>query len=183
MSATATPEVAVRAAREPRPFLYLAPRVPTPQPVAVDPVGLALLAAAAGDQVPQLVRILVGHSLTVGARTGAGAPPISVLNRRRRSARAWLQAILAGRTDAVTLHALCHTWAPQLAGTGPDLRHCLRSARSCVELLRGALTALVFGRTADNLLPEARALHALEAVLAVHLGAVVAAARTAVARA
>jgi hypothetical protein len=149
-------------------------------PVAIDAGGLALLGERAGDDVPMLVRSLVAHTMALQLRGGmnvvtATPLPISVLNRRRRSARAWIQAILSGGTDAATLHALTHTWAPQLAGTGPDLRACEKTAHSCIEFLRGAITALIVREPQDNLLPEAHAIHALETVLAVHLGAIQAA--------
>lgn len=185
MHPTEKSPVGAVAVREPRPFLYLTPMATAAEPVAVDAAGVALLDRLTSDHVPALVRSLVRHSLAVGVRGGRTAAgsvplPISVLNRRRRSARAWIQAVLAGAVDSGTLHAVAHTWAPQLAGTGPDLRRCVRAARSCVEFLRGALTALVFDRPADNLVPEARALQALEAVLAAHLGAIRAAARRAI---
>lgn len=176
MQKQANPTLASTTPRERRPFLYLSSRSPWMGPVTIDASGLALLEQRAGDDVPMLVRSLVAHTMTLHHRSGTSAVatplPISVLNRRRRSARAWLQAILAGSTDAATLHALTHTWAPQLAGTGPDLASCERTARSCIEFLRGAITALVMQETQDNLLPEAHAIHALETVLAVHLGAI-----------
>jgi hypothetical protein len=177
MQKQANPVLTSTPTGERRPFLYLSPRSPWQAPPAIDVCGLALLIERVGDDVPILVRSLVAHTMALQHRTridvGPAAPlPISVLNRRRRSARAWVQAILTGATDATTLHALTHTWAPQLAGTGPDLRACESTARSCIEFLRGAITALVISEPSNNLLPEAHAIHALENVLAVHLGAI-----------
>ncbi len=163
--------------REPRPFLFLEPaRVPA-RAVAVDAAGLAWLAAAADDAVPALVRSVVDYSIVLRnerlAARGRQQPiQVSVLNRRRRAARAWILAVLAGRTDGATQHAVSTQWIPTLCGAGPDLEHAAAHGPRFVEFLRGALTALVFAEPAENLLPHARALHVLETVLAVHLAAV-----------
>jgi hypothetical protein len=172
--------------QEARPFLHLAPRTAGPRPQPVDADGLALLERLVAPETAALVRSLVGYSLARSHRRGLesaenGALPISVLNRRRRAARAWIVAILGGRTDRATLHTLAHAWAPQLAGSGPELGACVASGRACVEFLRGAMTGLVFAEPADNLVPQARALHALETVLGMHLGAIVDAGRRAAA--
>lgn len=161
---------------EPRPFLRVEPR-PIPQAEAnIDPIDVGLLATAVQDHVPAIVRALVNHTIALQNRrqleTGHSRPiAVSVLNRRRRSARAWIQSILAGRVDRPTLHALTHTWIPQLAGTGPEPARAVRTGIACMEFLRGAITAQVFDAPADNLVPEARALNALETVLGVHLQA------------
>ena len=163
--------------REPRPFLFLEPaRIPT-RAVALDPIGLERLDEACDDGVPALVRSLVNYSITLANRSplqrGARQPiQLSVLNRRRRAARGWIVAVLAGKTDAATQHAVCTQWIPTLCGTGPDLQAAAVQAPQFVEFLRGALTALVFSEPAENLLGAARALHVLETVLAVHLAAV-----------
>ncbi|MCA8948621.1 MAG: hypothetical protein KDE27_03920 [Planctomycetes bacterium] len=171
-------------AREPRPFLFLEPRRPAvsgqPTFAAAD---VALLDAIAAPTVPSLVRSLVNFTIALQNRRGlehGNAQPIqlSVLNRRRRSARAWILAILAGKTDAGTLHAVATQWLPTLCGTGPDLARCLPPAGKIIEFVRGGLTATIFAEANDNLVPQARALHALESLLAEHFGAVRAAART-----
>ncbi len=129
-----------------------------------------------GNRAPVLVRSLVNYTIELrnqqNRRAGFNQPIVlSVLNRRRRSARAWIQAILAGKVDRATLHAFTRTWMPQLAGTGPDIFRAAGASRRCVEFLRGAITALIFDRPANNLIPHARALRALETVLGVHLQA------------
>ena len=162
--------------KEPRPFLYLDPR-PVPSSSSESPrEGVDELAHRVLDEVPALVRALVNHTIAQqnrdSLRSGRAQPiPISVLNRRRRSARAWIVAILGGRTDRATLHALTHTWIPQLAGTGPEIRQSARTGYLCMEFLRGAITANIFGGPANNLVPAAKALYALDNVLGVHLQA------------
>jgi len=163
--------------REPRPFLFLEPaRVPT-RAVAIDPIGLEWLDEACDEAVPALVRSLVNYSITLQNRSslerGARQPiQLSVLNRRRRAARAWIVAVLAGRTDGPTQHAVSTQWIPTLCGTGPDLQNAAGQGTKFVEFLRGALTGMVFAEPAANLLGHARALHVVESVLAVHLAAV-----------
>jgi len=176
MANSATDDVATALHKEPRPFLYLEPQ---PIPRADDPAvteGVAELEACAIDDVPALVRALVNHTIALqqrdSLRNGTARPiPISVLNRRRRSARAWAVAVIMGRTDRATLHALTHTWVPQLAGTGPEIRKAARTGYLCMEFLRGAITARIFDAPAANLVPSAKALFALERVLGVHLQA------------
>lgn len=181
MTKLATSEkIAPATPREVRPFLYLDPIRGATIPVALDPVGLTVLATAVEPAVPMLVRAVVDQS--IAGRHGPDItrrqpPQVSVLNRRRRAARAWLQAIAAGSVDAGTLHAVGTQWLPTLAGAGPELGNGLPTARALVEFVRGATTALLFDAPAANLLPHARALHALESILAVHLAAVVDAAR------
>lgn len=175
-SANAVPPGTVTA-REPRPFLFLDPvSVPVTE-AALDPVGIAVLGACAGDHLAMLVRALVDHTIELQNRrallTGRRQPiHLSVLNRRRRCARSWLNAILAGRIDETTCRNVATQWIPTLAASGPDLAHATRAGRSCIEFVRGALTALVFDEPAENLLAHARALHVLETVLGVHLAAV-----------
>ena len=55
--------------------------------------------------------------------------------------------------------------------TGPSIRDASEPARRYVEFLRGLMTAHVMRRVAENLVPEAKALHALETILAIHLRA------------
>lgn len=169
-------------AREPRPFLFLEPaRLPL-RPVAIDPIGLERLDAEVGEAVPALARSVVNYSITLQNRSAlerGNRQPIqlSVLNRRRRAARAWLNAVLAGQTDAATLHAVGTQWLPVLCGSGPDARPAPAVARRFVEFVRGAITAHLFSEPCENLLPHARALHVLETVLAMHLAGAVTAAR------
>lgn len=163
--------------REPRPFLFLqAARQPV-RAVELDPRGLDALDAAADEHVPALVRSLVQFSIELQnrglfVREKRQPLQVSVLNRRRRAARAWVVAVLAGRTDAATQHALAAQWVPTLCGAGPDLQVAAEQGPKFVEFLRGACTALIFAEPAENLLGHARALHVLESVLAVHLAAV-----------
>ena len=53
----------------------------------------------------------------------------------------------------------------------PDIARAAETGSRLIEFLRGAVTALIFDGPADNLVPQARALHALEATLAVYLHA------------
>ncbi|GAB4149153.1 MAG: hypothetical protein Fur0037_17500 [Planctomycetota bacterium] len=167
---------------EPRPFLYLDPAPAGAHPPSIDPRGLDALGVAAASDVPALVRGLVnftiarqnGTALESGRRTPIA---MSVLNRRRRSARAWIMAVLSGMADRAALHALVRTWMPHLTASGGDAKAMLDPARECVEYLRGAITASIFDEPAENLLPHARALCALETVLSHHLLALVEAAR------
>jgi len=163
--------------REPRAFSHLAPLIVTAEPPAIDVGGRAFLAAKVGDSIPALVRALVDHTIALQNRRGlesGNRQPIqlSVLNRRRRSARIWIQSVISGDVDRATLHAVATQWLPTLAGNVPDRQSMLRQARSCVEFVRGSLTGLVFDAPAENLLGHARALHVLETVLGVHLAAV-----------
>jgi hypothetical protein len=142
--------------------------------------GLALLDDVASLGGALLARTIVewttGRNLE-RRKPRAEALPISVLNRRRRAARAWVESVVAGAVDPETRQAFAHVWMPQLAGTGPDLAACLPMARELVELLRGAIAALVFARPDENLVPQARAMHAAETVLARQLAALEHAAR------
>ncbi len=174
-------------AREPRPFLFLEPaRLPL-RPVAIDPIGLERLDAEVGEAVPALARSVVNYSIALQNRSAlerGNRQPIqlSVPNRRRRAARAWLNAVIAGQTDAATLHAVGTQWLPVLCGSGPDARPAPAVARRFVEFVRGAITAHLFSEPCENLLPHARALHVLETVLAMHLAGAVTAARAATTR-
>lgn len=162
--------------RDQRPFLRLEaidiPRQLAPSAQA----GLPLLAESMMDEVGSLVRSLVNYTVAaqneerrvLGRRQGV---TLSVLNRRRRAARSWILAILRGQVDRATLHAVAHSWLPQLCGTGPSICEAEPPAHRYVEFLRGLMTAHVMRRVADNLVPEAKALHALETILAIHLGA------------
>jgi hypothetical protein len=140
--------------------------------------GLALLRERAEPQAQSLARALVEFSLAPSgihaAKLGTRRQPVpmSVRNRRRRSAGLWINAILAGRTDQPTLEALTGVWLPQLAGTGPDRSLAVPHGVRFVEYLRGAMTAALFPEPAENLVPEAYGLQALETVLAIHLGAI-----------
>ena len=160
-----------------RPFLYTTPvRFPCPLPAEVHD-GLAELEQRVGEDVQGIVRSLVNYTVSVhNARTratGSGsATTVSVLNRRRRAARAWVLAILTGRVDGTTLHTLTHTWLPQLIGTGPDTSLAVAPGERLVEFLRGNISARVMDEPADNLVLHAKALHGLEVVLGIHLQAV-----------
>lgn len=161
-------------ARERRPFLRIEPR-----PTAVLPesaaAGLQALDEIVEEHVPALVQLLVAHTLEVQAGGNGGrrrmAPAVSVLNRRRRAARQWIGAILIGRVDRETLHTVGHSLIPILAGAGPEVHTGERIGLECFEFLRGAVTARIFDRPAANLVPYAKALHAFETVLAIHLDA------------
>lgn len=162
--------------RERRPFLWLeAIDMPRRLPPSAQD-GLELLAELLMDEVGSLVRSLVNHTVAAqneqrrreGRREGV---TLSVLNRRRRAAGSWIVTILRGQVDRTTLHTVAHSWLPQLCGTGPDIRNANQPARRYVEFLRGLMTAHVMRRVAENLVPEAKALHALETILAIHLGA------------
>jgi hypothetical protein len=167
-------------AREVRPFLFLEPKVTVSVP-ELDAVGLQLLAAQTEDDVPALVRSLVNHTIALqnrGRFDSDGSQPIavSVLNRRRRAGREWVQAVVAGKVDVATQRAVATQWLPTLAGNSVDAAKNRDAGASCIEFLRGGITALIFAAPAANLLPEARALHVLETVLAVHLRALLQAA-------
>ena len=150
--------------------------MPGAEPPVIDQGGRAVLAARVGEHVPALVRALINHTIALQNRRAleAGFPrPISmsVLNRRRRVARSWIQAVVGGLADVPTLHAAASQWLPTLAGNTPDTERLLKTAQSCVEFLRGSITALLFEHPTENLLANARALHVLELVLASHLAA------------
>lgn len=170
------PDGAASATREIRPFLFLEPARGADAGVAPDPLGLDQLDAMVGDDAAALARSLVQFSIELQNRSmlerGDRQPiRLSVLNRRRRAARAWVNAVLAGRVDEATRHAVCTQWVPLLAATGPDLRPSVALGRKFVEFLRGAITGRIFVEPAESLLPHARALHAAEAVLGTHLAA------------
>ncbi len=150
-----------------------------PAPITQDlPVsvreGLQYLERVIVADVPLVVRGLVDFTAAEQTRPHylPAALSVSVRNRRRRSARLWINAILQGRTDRATLHALTHTWIPQLAGTGPEAHLAVAMGRTCVEYLHGALSALIAAEPEENLFPVAKALHGLEGVLSVHLQAI-----------
>ncbi len=174
---TATQSTVVSTSRrEARPFLYLDPKPISTEETRVEARDLELLDRAVSGRVASLVRSLVNHTIELqnekNRNIGRTQPiAVSVLNRRRRSARAWILSVLAGKTGADTLHAFTHTWMPQLAGTGPDIARAAGTGRRCIEFLRGMITALIFDQPTDNLIPQARALRALETALAVHLQA------------
>ncbi|MEQ1634025.1 MAG: hypothetical protein ABL997_16730 [Planctomycetota bacterium] len=162
--------------REPRAFAFLKPRRITTTAPEIDLGGKAMLAARVNDCIPALARALVDHSIAVhnerGRENGTRQPiQLSVLNRRRRAARAWVQAVLSADVDAPTLHAVATQWLPMLAGHGREADVVARTIRQSVEFLRGAITGVLFDEPEDNLLLHARALHVLETVLGVHLAA------------
>lgn len=183
MTKSAVPEANVlTAVREPRPFLFLEPaRLPL-RNGALDREGVAFLHAAAEAWVPMLVRSLVQFTIARQNRRelerGRAQPiQVSVLNRRRRAARAWLLAVICSKVDGGTQHAVASTWLPTLCATGPDQRPAAGPVRELIEFVRGAITACLFDQPAENLVPHARALHALETTLSVHLAAARAARR------
>jgi hypothetical protein len=170
--------------REVRPFLYLEPTRAPVQAAPADPVGAALLEQAIAPCIPQLVRSLVDFTIARQNRRALERGPVqpiqlSVLNRRRRAARSWLNTIAAGKTDGAVRHSVATLWMPLLTASGPDLRASSRYGRAIVEFVRGALTACVFDEPSEHLLPHARALHVLETTLAAHLAALHDAARAA----
>lgn len=177
------PNVAPAAVREVRPFLFLdVARLPL-RSESIDPVGRAWLEECAGDSVPALVRSLVDYTIALQNKRALehGNPQpiqLSVLNRRRRAARSWILAVLNGKLDAATRHAVSSLWLPTLTGNGSDLHKAEARGQALIEFLRGAVTACIFSEPADNLLPHAKALHVLETVLAVHLAALRAGAPT-----
>jgi hypothetical protein len=155
---------------------FLAPRA-VARDVVIDAGAIAELEARAGASVPVLTRAVVAYTIALQNRRAlehGNVQPIqlSVLNRRRRVARAWLLAILAGKVDAGTRHAVATQWLPTLCAAGPAPAQCTTRAVALIEYVRGAITACIFDQPADNLVPQARALHALEQALAAHLGAV-----------
>lgn len=163
-------------AKERRPFLKLSPLlVPREIPEEMAP-GLEELENRVGDDVQIVVRALVNFTVSrqiVAQRAAGRAVGVShgVLNRRRRSAREWILAIVAGRVDESTLRSLTHTWIPQLTGTGPDVVAAIEMGVELIEFVRGAVSALVMTELAESLVPHAKALNALETVLSLHLRA------------
>ncbi len=159
------------AVRTPQPFHRLTPVGlvgELPGDVVAD---LSYLQFLAGDADAAIATALVGFSLR-DARERCRAPSISVLNRRRRAARLWVNAVLKGDVSGPTVKNLIRSWIPQLAGTGPDVSKAARIGGELVEYLRGAFSAEVFGTPDADLLRKARALHALEFVLGAHLAAI-----------
>jgi hypothetical protein len=170
------------AVREPRPFLFLEPAPLPLRKHLIDAPSAAHLHAAAEGDIPALVRALVDftierHNRRAQDRGNPQPIQVSVLNRRRRAARSWLLAVLGAKIDAATRHAVATQWLPTLTGTGPELRFAAKPARVLIEFVRGAVTACIFDQPASNLLPQAKALHALESTLSAHLAAVWHAAR------
>lgn len=157
-------------------FHLLRPRRPTAGlPLSAED-GIAYLQFIAGEEDARIAQALVHASFRTRAPAGTvfvREPSISVRNRRRRAARLWVNAILAGDVSAPALKALTHSWLPQLAGTGPDAWRGQPAGRRFVEYLRGAFTAAVMTDAMPCLIRHAKALHALESILAVHLGAIV----------
>jgi len=139
--------------------------------------GLVVEATGVGNipppAVPAIVQCLVNFSFQISKKVSVWrtAPSMSVLNRRRRVGRQWIQAVLDGRVDAATLHWVAHTALPQLVGSGPDVHRGVAAGRDCFEYLRGAATARIMAEPDENLVPRATALHAMESVLVMHLGA------------
>lgn len=171
----------VETPRRPQPFAFLDVERGLAVP-AIDPKGRAFLMACSSEYVPALVRGLVTHTIseqnTRNRVRGAALPiQVSVLNRRRRAARQWIQSVLAADVSRPILHAAAYQWLPTMCGNSPIREVAVATCESCAEFVRGAVTALIFDRPGENLLGHARAMHVLEQVLATH----VAAARRAVA--
>jgi hypothetical protein len=166
----------VSTVRAVRPFLFLKPaRLPL-RDAKVDPIGVQRLDEALSPSIPALVRSIVDFTIELQNRRAIerGNPQpiqLSVLNRRRRAARAWLVAIAEGRSDAATRHAVATQWIPLLTSSGHDLAKAARSGAPLIEFVRGAATACIFDLPAESLLPHARALHVLETTLGTHLAA------------
>jgi hypothetical protein len=139
--------------------------------------GLAELELFVADSVQLVVRTLVEHVgfVEIERQRAAGRRPESVplrlLNKRRRAARSWIISILQGKIDRATLFALATTWVPDLTSRGGRFPAATITSRYLVELLRGAMTAHIMDTPANNLVPQAKALHAMESVLRVHLSA------------
>lgn len=166
----------VPSVKECRPFLKLAPLLTTREVPEDLGSGLEELEYRVGDDVQIIVRSLVNFTVSrqiVAQRAAGRAVGVAhgVLNRRRRSAREWILAILSGNVDTTTLHSLTHTWIPQLAGTGPDVDAAVGAGVEMIEFVRGAISSLVMADFAANLVPHAKALNALEVVLSLHLRA------------
>ena len=168
---------------ERRPFLRLVPQEAGPISDEVADCLPGVRQALQAD-LPGLVRAVVDHSIRFQnaqrrqqRRITPDAISLPVLNRRRRAARMWLQAILHGRVDPVTRHSVGHQWLPQLAGTRADGTTPAVTGRRFLEYVRGLLVASVADRPAANMLPIAKQIHAIESVLAVHLAAFAAATR------
>ena len=129
----------------------------------------------ASDDI-RIARGLVDYSLQITSRVAGPLrrpPAVSILNRRRRSARLWVNAVLAGDVSQRTMDCLTGSWLPHLAGVGPDASQAAhRLGFRAIEWLRGAFQASIFDRPDANLVRHARALHALETVLAAHAAAV-----------
>ncbi|MBK8974823.1 MAG: hypothetical protein IPM29_02765 [Planctomycetes bacterium] len=142
-----------------------------PESVRRDLVWLQRATVSAGRAT---ARLLVERVLQRIAR--ADQPGPGDVNRRLRAARLWINAILAGDVSARTCGMVTDAWLPQLAASDDDPAAALRAVgRPAIEFLRGALSAVIFRRARANLVPHARALHALEVVLARHLAAIEAA--------
>jgi hypothetical protein len=169
------PAPVVQSPREVRPFSFLEPARPSGRLPELDLQGCERLAEALTDSIPMLVRSLVDWSIARQRRdrwSQASAQPIqlAVLNRRRRAARAWCNAIAEARVDEAVQHAVAQQWLPILCGSGTAGAD-FAAGRSFVEFVRGLATACLFDAPKASLLGEARGLHVLETVLAVHLGA------------
>jgi hypothetical protein len=160
--------------RVPRPFLYLKAASLPLSKEPVDSAGAQQLEERVQPLISYLVRSVVNYTIATQNRNARMAQPIqmSVLNRRRRAARAWLLAISFAKTDAATRHTVATQWLPLLCGTGPDLKVSVERARELIEYVRGAGTACIFDAPEESLLPHARALEALEKTLAIHLASV-----------
>jgi hypothetical protein len=150
---------------------------PVPCPVETPrESGVAALQRLAFEHAARISHELVQHTLRL--RPGSSVPflrvpPFSVLNRRRRAARLWVNAVLVADTSPETLRNLTRTWLPQLTGTGPDPRLAAPSGPGLVEFLRGALAAVASpDGPVEDLSPLFDALHAADQVLRAHLGAI-----------
>lgn len=158
---------------------------PRPGPGGLGPAVrsfLVVLQEYLEEDVQVLVRVLVDAMMRrrhARSRAADRLPSTSIqeLNRGRRAARSWLHAILSGRIDQGTRHAMLHVWLPELGLSAHAADW--REVQDTFELLRGAATGLIAGAPEDNLVPQAKAVHALDAVLALHLGFVEVAIRNA----
>ncbi|MCC6671279.1 MAG: hypothetical protein IT458_09465 [Planctomycetes bacterium] len=161
---------------ERRPFLRLDAIPVAPSLTPSQERGLCNARTLCEDDVPQLVRALVDHTLAAPTRNARlrplfGPVNVSVLNRRRRVATEWLRAVLAGGLDEATLRQVGRSWLPQLTGAGPEPGAALALGRECFEYVRGAFAARLLDEPCDNLVPRALALDAVETVLRAHLRA------------
>lgn len=162
--------------REPRPFLRIRPMHRSESLSTQLVEGFVELEARVGPNIQLVVRSLVNYTVASQNRRlheagRTGGTTLSILNRRRRAARAWILVILSGELSDASLRSLTHSWLPQLSGTGPELALAVPAGKEFLEFLKGAITGLVMAEPKENLVPEAKALHALETVLGVHLQA------------
>ena len=150
-------------------------------PASVDE-GLGYLQFLIGEHDEILARALFAYSLRRSSRRSVpfeARLSFAVRNRRKRAARLWVNALLGGDVRPQTLRTIAGSLVPQLAGTGPDAWRATTAGRDFVDHLLGSATAMVMDRPRPCLIRHAKALHALESILALQLGAILAVGRIA----